>query len=109
MATDPYPLPFRDTESKWSGPNEQPPAASVRCEALILLAARKSYDFSPGVGKKTCLSENVFELFGRPFSLANAIAPPDTSSPRLSLKKHRVLTCPPEAAPLALTAISRLW
>lgn len=40
---------------------------------LILLAARKSYDFSPGVGKTTCLSENVFETFGRPFSLASAI------------------------------------
>lgn len=51
--------------------NLQPLVCVAR--VLILLAARKSYDFSPGVGKTTCLSENVFETFGRPFSLASAI------------------------------------
>lgn len=51
--------------------NLQPLVCVAR--VLILLAARKSYDFSPGVGKTTCLSENVFEPFGRPFPLASAI------------------------------------
>ncbi|UKZ87729.1 uncharacterized protein TrAFT101_003501 [Trichoderma asperellum] len=75
MATDPYPLPIRDTESKWSG----------QMDNLQPLVCEKIVRFSPGVGKEPCLSENVFELFGRPSSPVSATAPPDTGSPQRSI------------------------
>lgn len=46
------PSPFRDTESKWSDPDEQPPAASVRCEGSNITSCEKIVRFFTRRGEK---------------------------------------------------------
>lgn len=95
MATDLWPLPFRDTESKWSGPDEQPPAASVRCEGSNITSCEKIVRFFTRRGESDMfcprMSLNPLAVFFFPRQCYTVReAPPDTGSPRLSPKERRV-------------------